>query len=119
MGKNGLRSVFIVISKNFRKIGIFDLLDPPKAPLEAHLGKIHVFAENMKYRSKNRVSKILTVKYGISDEFSTYTSDTFYKISLSSITKKVTSVFREKCSKLDIWAKNGGFLTKTQNRSKK
>ena len=108
-----------MISNDFRKIDIFDLSDPAEAPLEAHLGKIPVFAENMKYRSTNRVFRILKVKYGISDEFSTYISDTFYKILLSSKTKKLPRFFRKKCSKLDIWAKNGGFLMKTQNGSKK
>ena len=51
-----------MISNDFRKIDIFDLSDPAEAPLEAHLGKIPVFAENMKYRSTNRDFRILSVK---------------------------------------------------------
>ena len=51
-----------MISNDFRKIDIFDLSDPAEAPLEAHLGKIPVFAENMKYRSTNRECRILIVQ---------------------------------------------------------
>ena len=119
MEKNDLTTVFIVISKNFGKIDIFCLSDTLKAPLEAYLGKIPVFPENMKYPSKNQVFRILKVKYGISDAFSTYISDTFYEILLSSKTKKLPQFFGKKCSKLDTWAKNSAFLRKTQNDSKK
>ena len=119
MGKNGLTTVFIVSSKNFGKIDIFCLSDPLKAPLEAHLGKTPVLPENMKYPSKNQVFRILTVKYGIFVFFSTYISDTFYGMPLSSKTKKLPRLFRKKCSKLDILAKNGAFLRKTKNHSKK
>ena len=119
LGKNPLTTVFIVILENFGKIDIFCLSDPLKAPLEAHLGKMLVFRENMKYRSKNHVFRSLTVKYRISDAFSTYISDTFYGMLLSSKTKKLPPFFRKKCSKLDILAKNGAFLRKTQNHCKK
>ena len=73
----------------FGKIDIFCLSDPLKFPLQAHLGKIPVFAENMKCRSKKLVLCILRVEYGIFDEFSTYISDTFYEIVLSSRTQKL------------------------------
>ena len=103
----------------FGKIDIFCPSDPLEFPLQAHLGKIPVFAENMKCRSKKLVLCILKVEYGIFDEFSTYISDTFYEILLSSRTQKLPRFFGKKCSKLDISAKNGAFLRKTQNRSKK
>ena len=78
-GKNGLINVFIAITKNFGKIDIFCLSDALKPPLEPFLGKIPVFAENMKYRSKNRVSDVNKVTFGVFDEFSTYTSDGVYR----------------------------------------
>ena len=105
MGENGLTTVFIVSSKNFGKIDIFCLSDPLKGPLEAHLGKTPVFPENTKYPSKNQVFRILTVKYGIVDAFSTYISDTFYGMPLSSKTKKLPRFFRKNALNMTFWPK--------------
>ena len=102
-----------------RPYGDFRFFHLKKPLLEAHLDKIHVFAENMKYRSKNRIFHIYKLKFGVFNGFSTYLSDITHRKSLSPKIKKLYAFFWPKWlifGKIThVWA----FLRKTQNGSKK
>ena len=72
------------------------------------MGENDHFSENMKNRSKNRISHIFKLKIGVSDEFSTYISYAAGKKLISPKTKKLERFFK-KCGP----RAEGQFMTKT------